>query len=81
VLVNARSCVVAADNLVFVQQPDGTWGLTQATTTRFSNIARDPTWTADHANAAVNVGSGAAEGTLSPTRGPLVFLTSAQLGG
>jgi len=77
VLVNADMCVIAADNLVFIRQPDGSWGLTKATSTQFSSIALDHSWTADHANLTVRLGSSAAgRVTVSRKNGSLVVLRS-----
>jgi hypothetical protein len=75
VLARRNACIVAADDLVFIHQPDKSWGLTHATATHFSNISGDPTWTADHANATVTTAGG-----IHPSRGGLVVLTSSQLG-
>jgi hypothetical protein len=70
-------CVIAADNLVFIRQPDGSWGLTKATSTQFSSIALDHSWTADHANLTVRLGSSAAgRVTVSRKNGSLVVLRS-----
>ena len=79
VVVKADACLVAANDDVFLQQPDGSWGLTLATGKRFSNMASDPTWTVDHANATVRVGSSAGEGAITPARRSLVILTASQL--
>jgi hypothetical protein len=82
VLVKAGRCVLAADNFVFMQQPDGSWGLTQATLTSFSSIARDSTWTVGHANATVNLAPPAtAAGTVRPSKGSLLVLTASDVGG
>ena len=82
VLVRAGACVVAADGLVFLRQPDGSWGQTKATSGPFTSIARDPTWMADHANAVVQLGSPALAGALAvdPKRTSLVFLAPSDVG-
>jgi hypothetical protein len=79
VLVNGHACVVAADDLVFLRQPDGSWGFSKATPTRFARIAQDPTWTADHANATVQLGSTAAAGMVIPRGSSVVVLTSSDV--
>ncbi len=79
VLVIARACVVVADRSVFIQQPNGTWGLVRATSgSPFAVIAREPAWTQAHHNATVTVGplhGGPADvGAVTPASRPLVVL-------
>lgn len=79
VQVNAHACVVAADDLVFIQQPDGSWGFSKATPTRFAGISGDSSWTVHHANATVQLGSTAAAGFVIPRGGSLVVLRTSDV--
>jgi hypothetical protein len=74
-----HACVIAVDDLVFVHQPDGSWGFSKASRAQFARIAGDPTWTAAHANATVQLGSTAAAGIVVPRGGSLVILTRADV--
>jgi len=82
VLVRAGVCVIAADDLLFLQQPDGSWGLTKATATSFTSISRDLTWTAEHANAVVQLGAPTRSGALTAgaKQSSLVVLRSSDVG-
>ncbi len=72
VLVSTNACIVAAHDSVFVEQPNGTWGLVKASPgSPFEVPANGPQWAQAHHNATVTVGplhGGPADvGALTPT--------------
>jgi hypothetical protein len=79
VLVTANACIVATHDSVFIQQPNGNWGLVKAVPgSPFALKPGSPQWGQGHHNATVKVGplhGGPADvGAVTPTGPKLAVL-------